>query len=403
MDTKVLVPLVIFGVLIGGLVAWFFPTETVSRGSYEEAATIAQGALGFDDLKERFETLADEKGGAYAYEVLKRAPIPPNTDMHLLAHAVGDVLYKQESIDGIAVCTPDFRNACSHSIVVGALSEYGGENALELIRDACKKAPGGNGAYTMCYHGLGHGVFAYFGYEIPETVEFCAKTGTEQYHNREYMECVGGSIMELMGGGGHDREKWIASRQKYLTDDPLAPCSSDVMPADAKYICYTYITPQLFERAGADMSMPQPEHIEKAFTYCDRIPESEERLRYACFSGIGKELPLLALARDTRAIEQASDNELLRMREWCELAPHDEAYRACRESIQDSLFWGGENDPEVSVRFCAPTKGDERAGCFAYLARIAINYLPPASSARTALCQSFPEDAQEGCRTTLKI
>jgi hypothetical protein len=389
-------------ILLGGLLGWFLLNGYEPGGMYAEAATIADGAQGFDDLEERFQDLAHAKGGAYAYEVLKRAPVPPNTDMHLLAHAVGDVLYEQEGVDAIGICTQDFRNACSHSIVVGALNEYGGESALELIRGACNKAPGGSGAYTMCYHGLGHGVFAYFEYEIPETVDFCAKTGTEEYHNREYIECVGGSIMELMGGGGHDRDKWVKSRNKYLNDDPLAPCSSDVMPIAAKEICYTYITPQLFERAGANMALPQPEHIEKAFTYCDRIVKSDEKLRYACFSGIGKELPLLALARDTRAIELASDAELLRMKEWCGLAPHDEAREACRESIQDSLFWGGENDTTVSVRFCALAQGTERTGCFEYLSHIAGNYLPPGAR-RVTLCESFPDDVREGCRVTLQL
>src|SRR5690606_38758677 len=133
---------------------------TSEEDAYAEAASIAQGARSFEDLAQRFEALAQEKGAAHAFEVLRRAEIPPNTDLHLMGHRVGDILYQQEGIGGIKYCTQDFRNACSHSIVVGALTEFG-ESALPQIREACLDAPGGPGAYTMCYHGLGHGVFAF--------------------------------------------------------------------------------------------------------------------------------------------------------------------------------------------------------------------------------------------------
>lgn len=371
-----------------------------ASGEYAEAATITENVANFKDLSDRFAALADEKGGVYAYEILRRAVLPPNTDVHLLGHAIGDILYTQKGIDGMYDCTQDFRNACSHTIVIGALNEFG-EPALDMIRDACRKAPGGSGAYTMCFHGLGHGVFAYYNYEIPETVAFCKKTATKEYNNREYIECVGGMIMELMGGGGHNHDAWLASREKYLTDDPLAPCSTSVIPGDVKGICYTYITPHLFERAGANMAMPQADDIEGAFAYCDAIPNKESKNRYACFSGIGKELPILAVDRDARAINTASDAALARMRDLCRTAPHTEAYSACIESVQDSIFWGGENDVDVSIRFCMQPHGDERDTCFSYLFGIAKTYVP--SNERSNFCARMPEEFREACVDTFGL
>jgi hypothetical protein len=153
----------------------------------------------FAPIRAFFVTMAQEKGGVYAFEVLKRAPLPPNTDLHLLGHAVGDELYKQQKFEGMKHCTHDFRNACSHSIVVGALLEKG-LAVFDDVNAVCKTAPGGPGAYTMCFHGFGHGVLAYTDYEVPEAVELCKRTGTAEFNFEEESQCIGGIVMEMYGG-----------------------------------------------------------------------------------------------------------------------------------------------------------------------------------------------------------
>lgn len=368
---------------------------------YPEAATMSVGVEGFTQLSNRFQSLAQEKGALYAYEVLRRVQLPPDTDVHLLGHTVGDELYKQKGVSGIADCTQEFRNACSHTIAIGALNEFGSEKALSLIHEACKSAPGGSGAYTMCHHGLGHGVFAYYGYDLTKTHAFCKKTGTAGYHNREYVECMGGAIMELMGGGGHDRDAWLVSREKYLdAEDPLAPCSTAVIPREAKGICYTYITPRLFEAAGGDLAAPQPRDFAIAFTFCDKISKSAPDLRRDCFSGIGKEFPVLALSRDIRSLDMADDAALRQMREWCALAPHEEAYQDCTRSIVSSLYWGGESDPHTVVRFCDLATGDERGRCFTGIFEEARQY-SSLQYPNAGVCTLVPSDTQSSCQTAL--
>ncbi len=368
---------------------------------YTEASSIASGVKGFAQLSEKFQFLAQEKSALYAYEVLRRAVLPPGTDVHLLAHTVGDELYKQKGVSGIADCTQEFRNACSHTIVIGALNEFGSEKALSLIHDACQKAPGGSGAYTMCHHGLGHGVFAFYGYDLSKTVAFCKKTGTAAYRNREYIECVGGALMELMGGGGHDKVAWLASREKYLdAKDPLAPCSTHVIPGEAKGMCYMYLTPHLFEAAGGNLANPQPRDFATAFRFCDRISKSTSDLREACFSGIGKEFPVLALSRDIRSVEVADDNALRQMRDWCALAPHEEAYEDCARSIVSSLYWGGENDPHTVVRFCGLAEEEDRSRCFTGVFEEAKQY-PSLRYPGAKLCTLVPVDIQSSCQAEL--
>ena len=160
-----------------------------NQAQYPELAQINGSNASFQEITDYFTKLANTKGAAYAYEVLKRTQLSAGTDYHLLAHAVGDVLYKQQGINGIKVCTNDFRNACSHSVVIGIFRKDG-LKALPAIAKACKEAPGGKGAYTMCFHGLGHGVVAYTEYDMEEAVKLCKKTGTKEYHQQEYIECV---------------------------------------------------------------------------------------------------------------------------------------------------------------------------------------------------------------------
>ncbi|MEK7505591.1 MAG: hypothetical protein AAB597_01705 [Patescibacteria group bacterium] len=372
--------------------------------SYSEIATIARGVGSFKELSDKFSGLAAQSGALYAYEVLRRAELPPGTDLHLLAHVIGDELYKEKGISGIADCTQEFRNACSHSIVIGALNEFGAEAAsiIEKLQDACQKAPGGSGAYTMCFHGLGHGVFSYFGYSFPETIQFCKRVGTKDYRDREYVECMGGAMMELMGGGGHDKKAWVKARLRYVSgEDPLAPCSTAVIPEDVKPICYTYLTPHLFEAAGADLAAPEPRHFAVAFQYCGRVPYNENASRAACYGGLGKEFIVLALKRDIRSVAKAGEAELRTMKAWCGLAEDEDGKISCEDSVVDSLYWGGENGPGVAVRFCSLFLDSESFGCFNYLFGAARFYLPPGHPERETLCSAVPERWRPSCAEKL--
>lgn len=369
--------------------------------SYPELAQIPQG--GFNTVTDFFEDLAKRKGGAYAYEVLKRAELPPNLDLHLMGHAVGDILYEQEGLDGIKVCTPDFRNACSHSIVVGLFFDEG-EDALEDIAEACRQAPGGSGAYTMCFHGLGHGILAYTGYDMKKTAELCKKTGTPGRNFREYPECVGGSVMEIVGGGFHDPDLWAAQSKKYLpADKPLALCYADFMPQEAQGMCLTYLTPHLFKLAGGSLSSPTPESFAKAFDFCKAIPMTSSSERRACSGGLGKEFVVLAQNRDVRRIDQMNDDQLRTVHSWCALAnsPFDAA--ACTTSAMNSLYWGGENDPGAAIRFCATAGPDIQGPCFSELFG-AVNYFMRGDrNYKSSFCKLVPEAQTAQCARVMGI
>lgn len=367
------------------------------RSEFSEARTIGVGVTDFRDISKRFEDLAREKGASYAFQVLLRAQLPKNTDLHLLGHVVGDVMYEQKGVAGISECTQDFRNACSHALVIGALGDFGAD-ALPQIREACTKAPGGGGAYAMCFHGLGHGVFAYFDYSLPETVAFCRSTGTEEHAYQEFSQCVSGAIMELMGGGGHNREGWLVSREKYLDDaHPLHPCDTNLIPDETKALCLIYLTPRFFELAGAELAMPSPTTFPKAFSFCETLSEGVLHLRSACYGGFGKEFVVLAGARDIRNVAEYSDDAFRTALEWCSRAGSRAGVDACIGDAVASVFWGGENNPDGAFRFCA-LAGGESGACFERLAAD-IRAFVREEDRRTSLCARIPSDIKSACTT----
>lgn len=400
----VLKGLVILNIML--LIIWFQgskinpkPALSLNTPVYPELQELEGKNLSFDELKKYFTALADSKGAKYAYEVLKIAPIPPNTDMHLLGHFVGDVLYKQQGLNGIKVCTEDFRNACSHSIVVGLLLDKG-DSALTEISAACKQAPGGSGAYTMCYHGLGHGVLAYANYDLPEAIELCQKTSTQKYGKEESIQCVGGTIMEIISGGGHDKQLWNKQRHLYLeSGNPLKPCFSEYLPIEARQMCLTYLTPYLWEAAGANLDNPTDADFQTSFKFCDQITEPMDR--NACFGGFGKEFVVLAQKRDIRKIESMSNDQFLKVVNLCKLADDIKGISACLSQALSSIFWGGENDVSASIRFCnVISDAENQKDCFQNLIGQVSNYIKD-SSYRESFCNKLPVEFKGECKKKL--
>ncbi|MEX0917809.1 MAG: hypothetical protein WDZ93_01500 [Candidatus Paceibacterota bacterium] len=375
---------------------------TVSESDIEQVASLTDQQAPFNEFIELFKGIAAEKGGVYAFSLMKVAPFPFGLDQHLLGHEVGEIMYEQEGIDGMAHCTHDFRNACSHTMVIGALLEFG-EGALSKIREACHNAPGGDGAYTMCFHGLGHGVLAYNAYEMDRTIAMCGKFGTDEFQQQEAVECFGGAIMEIIGGGGHDPENWRLRRDEYLkTDDPFGLCTDDIVPENFRQICYIYMTPFAFEAFGADMARPSPDVFEKTFELCDEIPMEETGNRWACFGGLGKEFIGIATGRDFVA-EVPRDDHLETMYEWCLLAEPEDGRAHCVSSTVDSLYWGGEKPYEAVVNYCALVNDAALVDdCYRTGIRNVMNYNPDPAY-RSSFCAALPDSWQPECTDVLGV
>ena len=376
--------------------------SSLDRSQFSELKKVSEYTSSFKKLTDFFEDIAEEKGAEYAYNVLRLSDLPPGTDLHLLGHAVGDVLFKQQGLKGIHVCTQDFRNACSHTIVIGLFYQKG-EGALSDISNTCRGAPGGKGAYTMCFHGLGHGVLSYAGYDLEKAVDLCSQTATPEYNGREFNECVGGTIMEIIGGV-HDREAWSRAHKKYFKDDdPLYPCSADFIPDRIKSICYNYLTPHLFTAAGGSLSNPIPV-IGKAFSFCEAIPEEKVADRTSCYGGFGKEFIVLTKERDIREIDVMTPEQIKRVYDWCSEAGNEKGQNNCLVFAVSSMYWGGENKYDTALGLCniIENKDNQRA-CFNNLIGSVFYYRGGADKDYLReFCNLLPEDIGKNCYARIK-
>ena len=146
-------------------------------------------------------------------------------------------------------------------------------DVFDTVNDVCGQSPGGSGAYTMCFHGFGHGVLAYTEYDMEKAVELCFLTGTDKYGQNEAHQCVGGAVME-MKDGIHDRDLWAPQKEKFVDiDNPLSLCQADYMIDGAKHFCYVYITPYLFDAVGNPETPPDPNTFAASMELCEAEPE----------------------------------------------------------------------------------------------------------------------------------
>jgi hypothetical protein len=368
----------------------------------EELETLRNTTMNFQDLSIFFTKLAEKKGAKYAYDVLRIAPMPPNIDMHLLGHIVGDVLYKQQGVNGIKICTDDFRNACSHSIVV-ALFLKDGEAAIDTISQVCREAPGGKMAYPMCFHGLGHGVLAYAKYDLEKTIPLCKKAGTPEQGNVEYTECVGGAIMELMGGVHDEKLRKMQATKYFKTEDPLAPCTSNFMPEEVQQICLIYLTPHLFELAGTINNTPLPVHTRTAFTYCNTLGKNESANRDACYGGFGKEFVVLARERDIRDVSLMTNEQLQNISDWCQLADSEDGINSCNSYVLGSLYWGGSNSYTAALNYCGIiNNSNNQTVCYHTLIGVIANYSNRTEEDKQ-FCDELPDVLLNDCTSRLQI
>lgn len=375
--------------------------EQATDAQYAESLReLSQVTESFGDIGDFFLTLAQERGAVYAFEILKRAPLPPNIDTHLLGHLIGDELYRQQGIEGMKHCTSDFRYACSHTVVIGALLEHG-LPVLGTFQDICAQSKGGDTAYPMCFHGAGHGVLAFAEYDLEDALALCEQLSASGRNSQEYVECAGGVTMEMVSGI-HDPALWEKKKTEYLSaDEPLSLCMNGWYPKEAQHMCLMYVTPELFAAAGLDMTNPDPAGLRRALAFCNRIPEANEADRYSCYAGIGKDLPVIQQENDVRRMNELRDADLETIYAWCQYAENEEGVRSCISGAFSSIFWGGENDPNVSARFCAIMESADREACFSGLIPAVATQIS-AEAVQEQFCAAMPEPYQDRCYNELQ-
>lgn len=388
-----------------GFFSWIYVRDTVydvnQKSMLPELTYLTEHTLTMPQLTKFFTHIAEEKNTDYAYNVLEQAQLPPLTDVHVLAHFIGDVHYKTYGAKGIASCTEKFHYGCSHSIVVGLFTDKG-ESALEEIATVCQNAPGGVAAYLQCFHGLGHGILVYTGYDVARTAKICQATDADDTEPYESAECIGGAIMEIVGGGFHDKTTWTQQKGVYLnTEAPLALCLSDKIPEKAKRTCFSYVTPFLAESAGGTLWEKDPAILRQAFGFCDTLPRNSS-YRTGCYSGFGKEIVALALNKDTRDTEQITKEQIAWVYNQCALSGTEDGIQACITQALVLTYVRSTNRHTVGRRFCdnLPNSSVQKH-CYTSLVNAARDF--DTVNERLSICNEIPAVYMNNCQKQLAV
>lgn len=346
------------------------------------------GNESLDELQVFFVKLSEKKGGYYAYDFLLNKKFNSKVNLHLLGHVVGEQMYKQYGLEAMKYCTPDIQNACSHAIVIGYLLENG-ESKLSDIKKICRGAPGGPSAYLQCFHGLGHALMAYEGYDLRAALSLCSIAAGRS----EELMCAGGAVMEIISGGLHDPTMWNEKRSHYLKiDDPLSPCNTNLVPQRLKSVCYSFLTPYLL-RFNNSESVVDEKNIRLSFKLCDNISRGDSVARESCYGGFGKEF--VVLSQETNTVE-----EQRRVSYWCSLAGDTDGIISCVKSALNSYFWGGENSYDSSIKLCNLIQVENvKNACFEKIIELVKGYSNEKKYVEK-FCSSLPGKYRRICELT---
>src|SRR6185369_1537039 len=176
------------------------------------------------------------KGGLNAYRDFSKAIAnDAASSQHTQAHAFGALLYEGEGISGLPTCDLQFAMGCYHECLGQAISDQGVSVIDALARECSKLDRFRQGG---CFHGIGHGIQAWLGYEpqdLRRGLELC-KTASAPY---EFSSngCVQGLSMEFyfrtMITSDH------APVRPLVDNNYLSPC--DTLDRDDKPMCVSWL------------------------------------------------------------------------------------------------------------------------------------------------------------------
>ena len=118
-------------------------------------------------------------------------------DGHIYAHGIGIAAYRnpEEVTKTFSECTPLHQSGCYHGVIQAYFADmqaHGGGVTAQTVEAACKELTADRWLLFQCAHGVGHGLTALYGHDLPK-----ALTGCDLLPDGFQREaCYGGAFME---------------------------------------------------------------------------------------------------------------------------------------------------------------------------------------------------------------
>lgn len=289
-------------------------------------------------------------------------------DCHQEAHAIGRAGYELDKEKVFSECSASCHSGCYHGAMESFLHEKGTANIAAEVHEVCKIFQTSFSSFE-CLHGVGHGVLAYYDYDLPEALNQCGKLSTDF----ERASCYGGAFMEnIITGQGYGANPNIHETE-YLSDDPLFPCNDIDQSPTIQTECYKMQTSWMLTIFKYD--------FKKVANACLRVPGN---MIHTCFLSYGRDAAGQTL-RDPQ-----------KMANYCATIPEmyrEDCVRGALNVVVD--FWGPSLQNQA-VDFCKILSGDEKSSCYATL-RSRLDDLFTSNEERTAHCNNFESEYKNLC------
>jgi hypothetical protein len=289
-------------------------------------------------------------------------------DCHQEAHAIGRAGYEVDKEKVFAECNASCHSGCYHGAMESFLHEKGTADIAAEVHEVCKIFQTSFSNFE-CLHGVGHGVLAYYDYDLPETLKQCGKLSSDF----ERASCYGGAFMEnIITGQGYGANPNV-HETKYLSQDPLFPCNAIDQSDTVQTECYKMQTSWMLTIFKYD--------FKRVADACLTVPQN---MIHTCFLSYGRDGAGQSL-RDPQ-----------KMANYCAAVPvtyRGDCVRGALNVVVD--FWGPSLQNQAAD-FCKVLNGNEKTTCYNTL-RGRLDDLFTSNEERAAHCENFESEYKDLC------
>ncbi len=266
---------------------------------------------------------------------------------HTPSHQVGRIAYKVLGDQALGYNINLCASGYSHGMMAAFVSGLSDEEVVSKIREKCSSL---SPLFLRinCFHGSGHGLMAYYNYDLPKSLKSCQSIG--EYYSTG--NCLVGVFMENIGTQfgdslSHRGTEWLDK------NNPHFPCDSIDQSYQVQRTCYAIQPGWMTYLFNKD--------VKKTVAAC---LELNNEIIADCFFGYGQTVGLMANYNPGMSV-------LL-----CESVPNQSVYRNyCYAGVAMDLilFWG----PDLGNRgddFCKVVPAKNREACKEYLITRTVNF-----------------------------
>jgi hypothetical protein len=222
---------------------------------------------------------------------------------HTLAHAFGGALYEELGPAGFNYCKSDFSGGCYHEVIGRSMAEFGAsetETFAKLCEEDATTTGTGHIDSIECFHALGHGILASYGYALPDlkkSLSLCDSITVSSASKASDLNCRIGAFMEynireILSGdtGSHFNPRPYSDDIKFKLCSEVDPTYGETCMFQ---LPYWWSVASNIKDPGA--------RFQQFGEYCRSVDDNT--LRERCFEGIGYDAPWLANFNETATID----------------------------------------------------------------------------------------------------